>query len=70
MTNGELRGGYVRCKECGDALRATRAVGLRDQWPMHLFCAQDRQDDEGAGGHAVAAALALEIWSKDDAVTA
>lgn len=51
----DLRGGYVRCKECGEALRATRAVGLRDQWPMHLFCANDRQDDEGAGGHAIAA---------------
>lgn len=50
----DLRGGYVRCKECGDALRATRAVGLKDQWPMHLFCAEDRQDDEGAGGHAIA----------------
>jgi hypothetical protein len=49
-----LRGGYVRCTECGEGLRATRAVGFGDLWPMHKFCAQDRQDDEGAGAHAIA----------------
>lgn len=54
MNDDDLRGGYVRCKECGQPLRATRAVGLRQMWPMHFFCAQDRQDDEGAGAHAVA----------------
>lgn len=53
----DLRGGYVRCLECGDPLRATRAVGLGHLWPMHFFCAIDRQDDEGAGAHAVAGLL-------------
>lgn len=62
----DLRGGYVRCSECGDPLRATRAVGSAAHWPMHLFCAVDRQDEEGAGAHAIAAELAWFHW-KDKA---
>lgn len=58
-----LRGGYVLCRECGQPLRATRAVGLSGTWPMHLLCAVDRQDDEGAGAHAVAGFLNHLIWS-------
>lgn len=53
----QLRGGYVLCKECREPLRATRATGRGQTWPMHLFCAVDRQDDEGAGAHAVAGFL-------------
>lgn len=58
----DLRGGYVRCNECGEPLRATRAVGLKQMWPMHLMCAVDRQDDEGAGAHAVAGFLNTLFW--------
>lgn len=54
MSDDDLPGGYVRCNECGGGVRATRAVGLRHMWPMHLGCAMDRQDEEGAGAHAVA----------------
>lgn len=54
MSDDTLPGGYVRCKECGEAVRATQAVGLRHMWPMHRGCAMDRQDAEGAGAHAVA----------------
>ena len=65
MTELRLRGGHVLCRECGTPLRATRAVGLRGMWPMHLCCAIDRQDEEGAGAHAVAAALNHMRWEMD-----
>lgn len=58
-----LRGGYVRCTECNQPLRATRAAGLRHLWPMHLFCAIERQDDEGAGAHAIAGFITHMRWS-------
>lgn len=61
-----LKGGYVECKECGEPLRATRAVGLRGMWPMHLSCAVDRQDDEGPGAHAVAGFLNHLHWSANE----
>lgn len=61
MSDG-LRGGYVACNECGQPLRATRAVGLRHMWPMHLFCAVDRQDEDGAGAHAIAGFLNALVW--------
>lgn len=66
QSNDTLRGGYVRCRECGGPLRASFAVGLRHMWPMHLFCAADRQDAEGAGAHATAGFLNAVVWERDE----